>query len=213
MAGIVRWTNKGWVDQKLAMLTRRMMDKFACWSVFDPMPSFYEALAGGEDDDLQACAGKIARHLGLSCDPKLSYEFTIKMGRESAGDIRYEHIGRSEIRIPLDYVGKPMALGGILSHELTHEFLFARRFAFPTAEEMEPLTDLAAIYLGLGRTMLNGIITDSSPDVSEVTTLGYLEPAVKVYAYRAVGASHGLDEATLRRGLSRDAIQLLEEHS
>jgi len=43
--------------------------------------------------------------------------------------------------------------------------------------------------------------------------MGYLEPAVKVYAYRAVGASHGLDEAMLRRGLSRDAIQLLEEHS
>ena len=213
MAGKANWTSKEWVDEKLGLLTRHMLDEFVNWSCFEPTPSFYAALASGEEDGLQVCASQISRHLGLTRIPKLSYEFALRMGRESAGEIRYRCGGLSKIRIPLDYVGKPMALGGILSHELTHELLFARGFPFPTAEEVEPLTDLTAFYLGLGKTMLNGIIADLSPDIPEVAMLGYLEPAIKVYAYRTVGASHGLDEVLLRHQLSANAIQLLNAHS
>lgn len=47
-------------------------------------------------------------------------------------------------------------MGAILAHELTHHFLFNKGVVYDDINENERLTDLATVYLGLGKLTLNG---------------------------------------------------------
>lgn len=208
----MRTIDKAWVEEQLKFLAGRIGFAASQWLPFEPTERFYKALASSEEQDLQTAAGEIAKYLGLISVPRVIYEFTLRLDPKAAGEIRYHPGGRSVIRIPVDYAGKPMAIGGIFAHEITHEFLFSRSFVCPRGEELEPLTDLAAIYLGLGKPILNGIIADAHNRAVETSVLGYLDPELKAHAYRSVGKAHGLGKEALRRGLSDAAARLLDTH-
>jgi hypothetical protein len=81
------------------------------------------------------------------------------MKPEAAGQIRFNRGLRSHIQIPLFYVGKPHALGAILAHELSHEVLTEESITDDSIDELEMLTDLTSIALGLGMLVLNGTIS------------------------------------------------------
>ena len=201
-----------WVNERLGKLATAFDGEPGGWPLFEPTASFYDALAGGEDAELARATATVARHSGLVVVPEVRYEFGMRMPDGSAGQIRQRFGEISEIRIPLAYVGKPYALGGILAHEMTHEFLLTRRFPTGDEEQTERLTDLAAFYLGLGKIMLNGIVVEDAPGAPTATVLGYLPPELKVYAYEYVCRRLGIREADARRGLTEQARGFMQKH-
>lgn len=180
------------------------------WTLFDPSARFYALLENGEDADLVAATAAVGAHLQLRRVPAVDYEWGPRMKPEVAGQIRFQGSHRSRIDIPVFYVGKPMALGAIWAHELTHEFLESIRLRCPDPSELEPVTDLASISTGLGKLVLNGTVNEVAAGAGEVQVLGYISPEVKVRAYRAVNERHAISRSEARHSLSAEAAQLVE---
>ncbi len=134
------------------------------------------------------------------------------LGRQSAGELCQLSLAERVIRIPLDYAGKPMVLGGILAHEVMHEVLLRRGWTQVPSEDVEPLTDLAAFFFGLGKLMLNGLIADRLPYVPAVTMLGYLPPELKVYAYKRFCHNCRVSGCGRVENLNTEALNLLGDN-
>lgn len=179
------------------------------WKLFEATPEFYAKLETGDEGDVLAAAQELAAHLELSVPPSVTYEWTLSMP-EAAGRIRTPGTVLARIQIGLDYVGKPLALGAILAHELTHQVLRLRGIGSTDRDEDERLTDLAATALGLGKLMLNGVVTGVAPYSGESRILGYLSPELQAYAYRRVVEKHRVPKAAVRAGLTQEAIMRLE---
>lgn len=201
-----------WIDVRLEMLSRHLTGYVSGKrTLFEPTGPFYEALETGEDADLARAASEICEFIGLRTCPAVSYEWGIKLPPGAGGQIaRYGN--DSFIGIPIFFVGRPAALGRILSHEITHAFLHRIPFSGALAEENEPLTDLASIYLGLGKAILNGFEVVTSPVEKRGFVLGYLDARLTAYAYTKVLGILDIDEKAARANLNQGAIMLLESH-
>ena len=110
-----------------------------------------------------------------------------------------------------------------LCHELSHKFLYQRGIRNGTvAIEQELLTDVTAVYLGLGTIMLNGCEckssqqrTQSGRTSTETHTLktGYISRDCFAFVYRLVCAMRGIPRETFLSSLSaaaREAVQSAE---
>ncbi len=202
--------NRKWVEYWLEILSFNIeSSRRSTWTVFEPTPIFYKRLESGEDEDLEKAAGEIGKHLEILTLPYVAYEWGLKMKPEIAGQIKYGNGLRSRIQIPLYYVGKPDALGGILAHELTHEFLAFHNINFTNLDETEQLTDLASIVLGLGKLVLNGTVSALLPSTGEGHILGYLSPELKVYAFMQVNQRYKILKKTLTENLNENALNLI----
>lgn len=203
--------NKKWADHWIAVLslhpgtTRR-----GKWAFFEPTPILYKKLESGDDSDLEAVVLEIGKYLELNKLPSVIYEWGLKMKPEVAGQIRYMGSVRSQIQIPLFYVGKPHEIGAILAHELTHEFLACEAITCDNADELEQLTDLASIAIGLGKLILNGTVSIMVPSTGESHTLGYLSTELKAYTYRKVYQKHKISDKASTEYLTENALRILK---
>jgi hypothetical protein len=198
----------------LKILSARIeSSKRSTWTVFEPTLTFYRRLESGDDNDLEMAADEIGRHLEILTLPYVTYEWGLKMKPEVAGQIKYGGGLRSQIQIPLYYVGKPDALGGILAHELTHEFLALQNIKSTNMDETEPLTDLTSIALGLGKLVLNGTVSALLPSTGESHILGYLSPELKVYAFMQVNQQHKIPKEKLTENFTENALKLLRTYT
>jgi hypothetical protein len=145
-----------WVDQNLDRVNGLFTKRMRSWGLFAPTHQFYESLASGEDRSLENSVDQISSHLQLRLPPSVTYEWGLKLSPQIAGQISLGGT-RSHIQIPLFYAGRPDALGAILAHELTHEAIAQEQIKFASIEELEQMTDLSAIALGLGKLILNGM--------------------------------------------------------
>jgi hypothetical protein len=201
----------GWITRWLDTLIPRVMPAEPTpWLLFEPTTAFYARLASGEEGDLARAAQEIGQYLLLPGVPTVAYEWGIRMDPQVAGQIRRQRGAISHIQIPLYYVGRPHALGAILAHELTHERLAPiEEVLCSTVQEQERVTDLASMVSGLGKLVLNGLITEIVPVAGERQVLGYLDPPVIAYVYRFLGQRYGIAESQLMRNLTDAAIALL----
>jgi hypothetical protein len=202
--------NEKWVDLKMNELSLKL-------GIFRPNPSdfFFEpteevyARLGSEDEqDLQYVAAEIARRLGILLAPSVTYDWGLKMEPEVAGQIKTVN-SIYNIRIPFFYVGKKHALGAILAHEMAHAFLFSRSISLDDPNENELFTDLAAVFIGLGKLFINGLISMTNEYSRETSTFGYLSPELIAYCYRRVIAYRFIDEDIAARNLTPEALKRL----
>ena len=96
------------------------------------------------------------------------------------------------IRIPFFYIGKEHFTGTILAHEMTHAFLAYRGIILDDPEENETFTDIATIYIGLGKLMINGLFHGRNRHNGTVYSLGYLPHDLALYCYASVSASRDI---------------------
>jgi hypothetical protein len=89
-------------------------------------------------------------------DPLVTEDYDWTADSDSAGSILYSSQSWSRIRINLTIKHNPYVLGAVLAHELAHHYLYTKELRLPTTEENEQFTDLATVYLGLGKLTLNG---------------------------------------------------------
>jgi hypothetical protein len=200
-----------WVDYWLGVLIDQVfrVDLPQC-QAFEPTPAFYANLVSGDEGDAARAAQEIGRFLLLPVIPSVMYEWGIRVSPQTAGQIHIQQGRKSHIQIPLYYVGKPHALGAILAHELTHERLASTAgVTYASVEEMERVTDLASVVLGLGKLVLNGLITEVAPPTGERQVLGYLAPDAIAYAYLYVTRRCGITEDLMRRNLTDAAVALV----
>lgn len=178
------------------------------WNLFEPSEKFYSALLSGEDSDLYEAAKALAEHIDIPPLRSVSYEWGLVMPTSVAGRIHIHSATGSKIQIPLFYVGKPLPLGAILAHELTHQMLAIHGIWCEEESENEQLTDAASIVVGLGKVVLNGTITELAETTGETQLLGYLDPSLRVNLYATVNRLHGVSASAATKHLTNAAIDL-----
>ena len=133
--------------------------------------------------------------------------------RASFGDVCF-------IRLAKTIRQSANAVHATLAHEITHKYLQVNRV--PSNSDLrhgfvdEILTDIASVWLGLGKLVLNGCESDSvHTDWSGTRTamthqhVGYLTRIQFALVYLLVSANSGLSEQTYENGLGADALTAL----
>jgi len=199
--------NREWIDEKLKMLALKLRD-LSVASVdsrkffFEPTEDVYEKLESGDESDLWHVASSIAMHLRIILVPTVRYDWGLKMEPEVAGQIRRDFYP-DYIQIPFFYVGKKYSVGGILAHELTHALLFSRGVSLVDSNENEFFTDLTAVFVGLGKLLLNGYLDEGGG-------LGYLSPELIAYCLKKICHVYTIDLKTALGNLTSEARELVE---
>ena len=203
--------NKEWVDDKIRLLISKLgifkmsPEEF----YFEPTDEIYRKLSSGEEKDLRYVSIRITNHLGLTYMPRIEYNWGIKMEPEVAGQAEITNTSQN-IRIPFFYVGKPYLLGSILAHEMTHTFLIPRGIVLRDVNENEMFTDLSAVFLGLGKLFLNGLVNDTFQYQTVEYKLGYLPLELIVYSYKKIAEYRSIDNVISMRNLLPEAQDMVK---
>jgi hypothetical protein len=181
------------------------------WRLLEPTEEFYSKLLTGEDSDLLAAARAVTDHIGIPPLGSVSYEWGLVMPASIAGRIHLGFSADSKIQIPLSYVGKPLPLGAILAHELSHQMLASQGIWCAEEQENEELTDAASIVAGLGKLVLNGTISTLTEEAEEAQLLGYLPLRTRAELYKKINVYHGVPDNVAMEYLTQFALNLLVE--
>lgn len=161
----MEWINKqmAYLSSNLGVYKLHSLEDF----FFEPTPGFYGFLAQGSTEALNEGIKMLARHIGSLNYPviekwegvtnpltKLEHDFAAD--NEPPGLIKYDGPYRSKIQLCITNKHSPFVMGAILAHELTHYYLFSKGILLADEIENERFTDLATVYLGLGKLTLNG---------------------------------------------------------
>jgi len=190
-----------------------LLDPFSCQTLMDGRPAIVA---------IQSAGKIIAQHLGLA-----DYVFVIVVTNQkpnTAGHIELDHSDRYVfVELSPEVCGYKDAVLAVLCHELSHKFLHTHGIKIGTTVlEQEFLTDVTAVYLGLGKIMLNGCECRSvkqrtqdgkTSTETHVLRTGYISRDCFAFVYRLVCAMRRISRDTCLRGLSvaaREAVQAVE---
>ena len=172
---------------------------------------------------IQIAAKKIAEFIGLH-----GFTFIIapvKQKEKVGGNIELKY-GEKEVFIEIsdETLKFEDAILATLAHEIAHKYLHINGISCgmgPIYEyENEVLTDITAVFLGLGKLMLNGCecentrqeyVLEGRRTVTETLKSGYLDRSQLAFVYRLVCAMRKIPSIEYERGLSIDSIQALRE--
>ena len=207
----MRALDHAWIDQNLKILDS--ISSRTNWRLFRPTQEVYTRLESGEEVDLQNVTDMIGRHLHLMLTPKAQYEWGLKLPSHAAGMIRAPGTKLSSIDIPFSCVGKPLLIGAILAHELSHQLLALHGIWHADEEENERLTDLAAFAAGLGKLVLNGMCEEANGEAPTALVLGYLTPELNIYSYRRVNSARLVNKEEAQSELASDVALKVQRES
>jgi hypothetical protein len=166
--------------------------------------------------EYSSAATKISNFIGLQ-----KYSFFVmpcKKNDNVAGNIELEH-GEKDVFIEIsDNILQPEAILAIISHEISHKYLHINSIWCGTTFsklENEVLTDIAAVFLGLGKLMLNGRYYRKSYSHGRVTTteehqIGYLGKSQLAFVYCLVCAMRGIPSNEYKNRLNLNSLHALE---
>jgi len=199
--------------RKVTFLEKSLGTKIQ-YQILDPFPLYSKDIIGIQN------AGKIiANFIGLS-----DYIFVIsinKLEKNTGGHIELEH-GKKQVFIEIseEILKFKDAILAILAHEVTHEYLYINNISFSNKYENEILTDIAAIFLGFGKLMLNGSENEDiwknyyfggSTTITDKLGIGYLDCSKVAFVYLLVCSMRNISEKKYMSNLSNKSIQLLGE--
>ncbi len=165
---------------------------------------------------LQRAAKLIAQFIGLR---HLNFLVTpIKMSGTTAGQIELTHQGNDVyIEISNEQLSRPTAVLAILAHEISHKFLHFHNIKIGNElvhkYENEILTDITAMFLGLGKLMLNGCqieeVTSSHNGSGTVRTTtsyyaGYLKRDQLAFIYLFLNTMRNIPKEIYMENLESD---------
>ncbi len=168
---------------------------------------------------IQAVTRAISDFLGIS-----GLTFIVGVARQAddvSGHIELKYAEKNIfIEIAGDVLEVDDAILAVLGHEITHKCLYDHQIRCTSwKDDYEVLTDVAAVYLGLGKLMLNGCetrwtseIRDTSGTTTQYHTLkvGYILRDDVAFVYRLVGALRNTTAEVLRDRISQDSLMSLE---
>ena len=199
--------------RKVTFLEKSLGTKIQ-YQILDPFPLYSKDIIGIQN------AGKIiSKFIGLS-----DYIFVIsinKLEKNTGGHIELDH-GKKQVFIEIseEILKFKDAILAILAHEITHEYLYINNISFSNKYENEILTDIAAIFLGFGKLMLNGSENEDiwknyyfggSTTITDKLGIGYLDRSKVAFVYLLVCSMRNISEKKYMSNLSNKSIQLLKE--
>lgn len=193
--------------EKLALLEERTGSRIDGRLMAPRVPAEFDAIS------IQKLAKDIAAFLGLT-----GYTFivgTAKQKEHVGGHIELTSADR-EVFIEIDDDSKrfPGIIGATLCHEICHKWLHVLGIRLPIERENEILTDLAAVYGGLGKFMLNGCqgtherraaVPGGVQTITQTKTVGYLDRDQLAFAYAMVCAMRHVSEVEMFADLNKEA--------
>jgi hypothetical protein len=202
---------------KLKLLEEAVGHK-ASYRLLDPFP-----LDSSDAIQIQAAARRIAEFVGLG-------QFTFIVGscrqKENVGGHIDMHPSGEAVFIEMapHVRAHPRSVLALLAHEITHKYLQINAVSigfWPNhIRENEILTDVASVWLGLGKLVLNGCETESrhatqTPSGRLTTTtrhrLGYLSKDQFAFVYLLVCTMRAIPETEFRRSLTSEALDELRD--
>ena len=186
---------------------------FRNYRIYEPSQGFSSA----DVISLQKEASSILQFLGM--ERYMAIIAYSSVATNTAGHIELNDYDDSQsvfITIGEKYRGNDKAVLCIMAHEICHKLLHIRKFKGKTVEENEVYTDLAAIYTGLGRLILNGCFkqeTEWLGNVSRTTTqtIGYLSKENYAYAYVTMSSFYGIKRRQYLAGIDKSVKWTVRE--
>lgn len=186
---------------------------------YKPMEPFWVPGTNLRDPyKIQGAARQIAEWVGLG---NLTFLVTIARQKKNvAGRIELSYFGDEvHIEVSDDIAGFEDPAVATLAHEITHKYMqvcgICLGTEIPYEYEKEVLTDIAAIFLGLGKFMLNGCETvkereerrvDGTHHITESAKCGYLNRRQLAFVYRLVCSMRGVSRGEMLSNLNREAV-------
>ncbi len=203
------------VDDYIAKVVRleRAVGHKVHYRILEP---FLLALGSGSDKyvEIQIAAKKIADFVGLA-----GLTFLIEpvpLGTGTCGRIELR-AGSSDVFVQLspDLFGFPEAILATLSHEISHKFLHVNGLSWGTGQadhyHNEVLTDITAVFLGLGKLMLNGrhaerVVTAADGMTKHTREVGYLDASQLAFVYLFVCHMRSCAQGDFMDGLNSSSV-------
>jgi hypothetical protein len=186
-----------------------LLDPFPCTTLQDGRPDLIS---------IQNAGKIIAGHVGLN---DLTFVISVtKQDPSIAGHIELRY-GEPEVSVEIsgDICIYKDAVLATLCHEISHKFLHVNGIRHGTVQvEQEFLTDVAAVYLGMGKIMLNGCECQSSyrhREGSKTTTTthtrrtGYISRECFAFVYQLICTMRQIPPDQFLLGLSEPARQAM----
>ncbi len=210
---------------KIAFLEKQFGDSVG----YKPMEPFWVPGKGFVDSlRLQGAAKEIADFLRLS-----QYVFLITVRKQktnTAGKIELKYSGNDVfVKISEDVQGFEDAVIATLAHELTHKYMQVNGISLGInivqEYENEVLTDITAIFLGLGKFLLNGCDNEriyqecrgsDKYEITKTMKVGYLTQRQMGFVYRLICSMRGISKEDMLSNLNwkaKDAILSCERYT
>lgn len=193
---------------------------------YDILQQFH--VNGHSIDDLHRAATTIATFVGLG-----NLDFVVRTTIQPSGiGAQISLDNRNQVLIVIHNALRDYgdAILATLSHEISHKWLHLNAVSWGNyallSRENEVLTDLTAVFLGLGKLMLNGCechisYSQSRHDGMRVTEehvrSGYLTREELAFAYALIGAMRNLPTEVLLENLNSEAeaavLRVKQEHA
>ena len=123
-----------------------------------------------------------------SCTPDCHFS---KTSANTAGNINLNSEPVVRINISKDFKENPKAVVATLAHEICHKLLYTYGIYFPSMTNVnEVYTDLCTIYIGFGKLIIDGYITNCH---NTTHYLGYLDIHVYKDTYSIVKTANGIE--------------------
>ena len=154
-----------WVDGGFERLTKmlgrqRMLDA----ELILPNDRYFPDLYDGSTESVIAMAERVAAYMRVPRESFLvviyaeneeAWRETVPLwhgeSRDAAGlYLRHPEQGRHVVGVHAKGLKDPLALAATLAHELAHVILLGGNLLDPDADDMEPMTDLCTVFLGMG---------------------------------------------------------------
>ncbi|WP_426512198.1 hypothetical protein ACPPVO_17160 [Dactylosporangium sp. McL0621] len=195
----VRDVEQAWIERSLGWLTAQFGRAALFGDVFTPSDEYFPGVYTGSTGDVEAVVRRLCARMGVErgaialeydtdgLDPELAGHIPLLTdGRTAAGHYQVRD-GRAVVTLRADLTARPMALVATVAHELGHVRLLGEGRADPDAGDHEPLTDLCALYFGLGIFGANAAFefarrTQGRYTYTGTTRLGYLTEPMYGYA-------------------------------
>ena len=161
--------------------------------------------------DIQKAARRIADFIGLD---KFTFNVSINSKMEEAGRIELKPGKDAFVELSERHLVNEETVLAILAHEITHKYLTENgihsRGSFAEKYDNEILTDITAVFLGLGKLILNGCeytTFHNTPTTTRTTEhkVGYLNKHEIAFAYCLVCNMRGVDKLKFKNGLTRSS--------
>ena len=201
---------------KIFLLEKAVGHKVS-YRILDPFHVHTESADGYVD--IQRAAKRIAEFVGLT-----GLTFLIEpthLAEGTCGQIELQSAGSEVfVQISSDLFAFPSAVLATLSHEIAHKFLHSNRIAWgdgPAAHyHNEVLTDIAGVFLGLGKLMLNGhhaqrTTEHASGRTTHTRKVGYLEGNQLAFVYLLTCHMRRVGQEDLFSGLTPHSASIVRE--
>lgn len=163
---------KAWIERKMLWLRGQFGVEAARREIALPARAFYPADYQGTPEQILDLVGRVERVMGIEPDRLTLHLFdgaaekaanAKKLSSRASTPHAVGHYrvrdGREYIEIDTDKAWDPAILTAIIAHEIAHARLLGEDRCSPSDEDHEELTDLTAVFLGMGVFIANASIT------------------------------------------------------